>query len=581
MVKPPVDAIAEFKVVTADSSAEYGYRPGAKVLVSTRSGGNSLHGSAYEFLRNEKLDGTNFFANRSGSAKPSYRQNQFGGALGGHIIRNKTFFFGSYQGTRIRLGQSFVSSVPSLAVRGGDFSGQPAQRRNIFDPMTLTGTGNDAARLPFPGNRIPASRFDPVAKRVADIYPAPNISGRDELPNNFFFGPVNSDDANQYDGRVDHYISDSQRVFVRYSRRSQNKLKPGPLPLPADGALWQTSVLSGNNLVVNYSATLSSAIHNEVRVGYIHFPGNHDLASHENFNQLLGVKGAPGDSFGDNLNYGLARFQIAGFNILGSTINWPNLGQMNDFQLGDNLLWQKGRHGLKFGGEFRRLNISRAAQGQRRGFFDLNGQYTAQFPNVAASRAGSGNGMADMLLGWADNQTYGNGRGETIISPYYAGYVQDDFKVTSRLTLNVGLRWELFLTPYFPDPEHQSVSRYLTPELDGIAPGSEHFVFPKDGRDCGCRNSFHNFAPRLGFAYRLNDATRSSLRRRDLLRPARRSQRAVSALFHGRSALYRNQRAAAARDYPALHSERLSALHGGSNSAGRQRGPQSGVRAHA
>ncbi|MEZ5391697.1 MAG: carboxypeptidase regulatory-like domain-containing protein [Bryobacterales bacterium] len=124
-VKPPVDAVSEFKVVTNNMSAEYGYRAGAKVLVSTKSGTNQFHGSLYEFLRNEKLDGTNFFANRAGAKKPTYRQNQYGGTIGGPIVKNKTFFFFSYQGTRIRLGQSFISTVPSLDVLNGDFSQQP------------------------------------------------------------------------------------------------------------------------------------------------------------------------------------------------------------------------------------------------------------------------------------------------------------------------------------------------------------------------------------------------------------------------------------------------------------------------
>ena len=155
-VKPPVDAVSEFKVVTNNMSAEYGYRAGAKIIVNTKSGTNDFHGSAYEFLRNQKLDAANFFANRSGAARPVYQQNQYGATLGGRIVRNRTFFFASYQGTRIRRGQSFIGTVPSRDIVDRlDFNAQPAIRRNIYDPLTLSGSGAAATRLQFPGNRIP------------------------------------------------------------------------------------------------------------------------------------------------------------------------------------------------------------------------------------------------------------------------------------------------------------------------------------------------------------------------------------------------------------------------------------------
>ena len=176
-VKPPVDLVAEFKVVTNNNSAEYGYRMGPKVLVSTKSGTNALHGSLYEFLRNEKLDGTNFFANRSGSKKPTLRQNQFGGTVGGPVIHNKTFFFFSYQGARIRRGQSFTTTVPGALARSGVFGQEGRNRDRIFDPLTTQGSGADAIRQPFPNNTIPASRFDPVVAAIVKNYPLPNIAG--------------------------------------------------------------------------------------------------------------------------------------------------------------------------------------------------------------------------------------------------------------------------------------------------------------------------------------------------------------------------------------------------------------------
>jgi len=505
-VKPPVDAVAEFKVITSNVSAEYGYRPGAKVIVSTRSGSNEFHGNVYEFFRNEKLDGNNFFANRAGRERPAYRQNQFGGTLGGPIVRNKTFFFGSYQGTRIRIGRNNISSVPSAAVRAGDFSTQPAARRNIFDPLTLTGTGATATRLPFPGNRVPSTRFDPIAKGILDIYPLPNIAGRDDMPNNFFYAPSNSDDADQYDIRLDHYLSDRQRIFGRYSRRLQDKNFPGLMPLPADGQAAESVNLKADNVAIGHSLSIGANRHNEIRFGWMNFPGDYNHPYTENLNKVYGIRNAPGDSFGDDLDQGLARFNIAGFAPLGTRVNWPNFGALKSLLIGDDFLWQIGRHSLKFGGEYRRYRISRDAQGQRRGFFNLTADYTAQQPNNGTSRANTGNAAADMLLGWANQITYGNGRGETLISPYWGAYLQDDFKVNSRLTLNLGFRWELYLNPTFPNPESQSVSRYLT-EFNGVSRDQERFVFPINSSDCGCANNYANFGPRIGIAYQLTPKT--------------------------------------------------------------------------
>lgn len=199
-----------------------------------------------------------------------------------------------------------------------------------------------------------------------------------------------------------------------------------------------------------------------------------------------------------------------------------------------------GRHSLKFGGEYRRYQIARDAQGQRRGFFNLTGDYTAQQPNSDCRRAASGNGMADMLLGWANQITYGNGRGEELVAPYYGSYIQDDFKVNSRLTINAGIRWELFLNPTFPNPETQRISRYLT-QFNGVALAQEKFVFPTGSGDCGCINNYANFGPRLGIAYRINDKTVLRTGNGVVFRHPQRNQRAGAAFFHWRAALYGNQ----------------------------------------
>ncbi len=512
-VKPPVDAVGEFKVVTNNNSAEFGYRMGGKILVSTKSGTNKLHGSLYEFLRNEKLDGTNFFANRSGSKKPTLRQNQFGGTIGGPVIQNKTFFFFSYQGTRVRRGQSFLTTVPSALVKSGDVSLEGARRNLIFDPATNAGTGATLERLPFAGNRVPSSRFDPIVMAVIANYPNPNVPGRDNLPNNYFFAPTDRETSNQYDIKADHNISDKDRIWARWSIRRDNKLQNGPLPISAQGGgLGQTIDLPGDNWAGSWTRSISASVYNEARFGYTRFPTRFDILDTENLNKKLGIKGAPGDSMNDGLDHGMARFTPSGsYNEIGSRSFWPNNNFLANTQFNDNLLWQRGNHSVKAGVEYRRSVVFREASRFRRGQFAFNGIFTVQRPNDATSRATTGNGFADMLLGWASSTTVGNQNGEDIYNPYWGLYLQDDWKVTRKLTVNAGLRWEMFHPGYFPYGQQVGrggVSRYLTEfNVAPTDPRYETFVRPTSSRDCGCKQDLNNFGPRLGIAYKLNDRT--------------------------------------------------------------------------
>ena len=511
-VKPPVDSVAEFKVVTNNISAEYGYRMGPKVLVSTKSGANTLHGSLYEFLRNEKLDGTNFFANLSGAQKPTLRQNQFGGTIGGPVIKNQTFYFFSYQGTRIRKGRSFTSTVPGQLARSGDFSQEGRNRDRVYDPASTTGEGADARRAPFPGNIVPASRFDPITPKIIANYPLPNIAGRETMPNNYFFAPSDKETSNQYDIKIDHNFSESDRTFYRWSIRRDDKLQNGPLPLSAfGGGLGQTVNLPSDNVMGSWTRTFTPTIYNEARFGFTHFPTAFDILDRENFNKKYGIKNVPGDTFNDGLDHGLARFNPSGYNEIGSRSFWPNRNFLDNIQFNDNVLIQKGKHTIKTGVEFRRADVFREAQRFRRGLFAFSKVYTAERPNDAASRTVTGNGLADMLLGWSSSTTVGNQLSEDAVAPYWGGYFQDDWKITPRLTMNVGLRWELFMNPYFPDGVpvgRLGVSRFLTEY--NVAPSDpryETFQRPRNGRDSGGKEDLNNFAPRFGLAWRLTNKT--------------------------------------------------------------------------
>jgi hypothetical protein len=507
-VKPPVDALSEFKVVTNNMSAEYGYRAGAKVLVSTKAGTNDFHGSAYEFLRNEKLDGTNFFANRAGARKPTYRQNQFGATFGGPAIKNKTFFFGSFQGTRIRTGRSFVSSVPSRdLVQRFRFDDQPAVRRNVYDPLTLSGTGATATRAQFPNNTIPASRLDPVVAKIIPLYPVSNIAGRDNLPDNYFFSPSDADDANQYDFRGDHNLNDRHRFFVRWSQRIQDRNENGPLPLPASGGLGQQVVLRGKNLASALTSSLGSRVFNDLRFGWTQFNTVLDIPYETYDNALFGIKNAPADYLNDgNKNNGFTRFSPGGFVEVGSRSFWPNFNNINTYLFNNGTVVQIGKHSVKFGGEFRHTNQFRNASRFRRGQFAFDGRFTSQQPNNGTSRGNSGNGFADMLLGWASGGSYGTNQGEDIDNRYWGVFIQDDWKVTRNLTVNAGLRYEVIGKATFVNPDKQGVARYLFEGINVPTRADERITFPVAG-DCACQNDKNNFAPRLGIAWSVNPKT--------------------------------------------------------------------------
>jgi hypothetical protein len=516
-VVPNVDAVSQFKVLTNNTSAEYGYRQGASVLVSTRSGTNDFHGSLFEFHRNSAVSANNFFFNRSarpGDKPPNYIRNQYGATAGGPIIHEKTFFFASFQGTRIRQGLTTTSTVPSAAARQGDFSQEPGgagRNVTIYDPLTISGTGASAVREQFPGNKIPASRIDPLARRILDLYPLPNILGRDNLANNYFSAPGLSTDFDQYDFRVDHEFNSRNHIFVRYSLRNELRAQPGPFSLPASENGGDVTDMLGHNAAVNYSTVVSSKIHNEFRFGWTWFDTAFDIPATENLNAKYGVKNAVGTTFGQH-DRGLATFTPSPYTSIGSRCCWPNDDELLIYQFNDNVLWQLSKHTLKFGVEYKFLNKLSLSARDSRGSFNFAGQYTAQFPNSGPSRTSTGHSVADFLLGMASGGASLSPAGENTNHPYWGFYVQDDWKVTPRLTLNLGLRYELFRGPFHPDGAYTLGSRFVLrndPNYIGLDDETsallniqfQEWAFPKDSSDCACKPDKNNFAPRLGIAY--------------------------------------------------------------------------------
>ncbi len=492
-VKPSVDAVGEFRVVTNNLSAEYGTRMGGQVFVNIKSGTNTVHGTAFEFLRNSALDGTNFFANANGSPKPAYKQNQFGGTVGGPIRKDKTFFFGSYEGTRTRLGRSFVSTVPVPEVRDGNFN----RIRPVYDPATTVGLPASFTRQPFAGNIVPKSRWDPLFPKLLALYPLPTDNSK--IVNNFFYSPTERNNVNTYDIKGDHNINDRSRLSVRYSRRDRDRFEPGPLPLPADGALATTTIIHGNSIAATHTISFGPSLTNEFRFGVNDFPTKFDIPYDAPLFDQFGIKGIPKTNLATSNDHGYSRFSPAGYSEIGSRAFWPNTNNLRNYQFTDTLFKNWGKHNIRFGAEVRHEDVFRNSARFSRGQFVFGREFTANPDN----RPGTGDGLAEFMLGLASGGTVGNENGEHLVDFTFAGFVQDDWKITPRLTLNLGVRYDIFFAPTFPDG---GVSTFAL-DFSNTSPTARLKQTRFGKGDCQCDNDWNNFAPRLGFAYKLTNKT--------------------------------------------------------------------------
>lgn len=494
-IKPSVDAVGEFRVVTNNLSAEYGNRMGGQVFVNIKSGTNELHGTLFEFLRNSKLDGTNFFANRAGNKKPDYKQNQFGGTVGGPIRKDKTFFFGSFEGTRTRLGRSFTATVPTAEVREGNFT----RVRPIFDPATTVGTPTSFTRQQFPGNIVPKSRWDPLFPKLLALYPAQTIGDASRIANNHFYAGSESNDVNSFDIKGDHNISDRSRVSGRFSRRDRDRFEPGPLPLPADGGLATTTIIDSNAIAMTHTYTFGATLTNEFRVGITDINTRFDVPYDRPLFDEYGIKGIPKTNLASSNDHGLSRFTPAGYTEIGTRSFWPNTNNQRTYQFNDTMFKSWGKHNIRFGGEFRREDIFRNAARFSRGQFAFNREFTAN----PASRGTTADGMAEFMLGMAAGGTIGNENGEYVVGSMLAGFVQDDWKVTPNLTVNLGLRYDIFFAPRFPDGR---VSTFVM-DFNNLGAAARLQQIRLGENECNCENDTNNFAPRLGLAYKVTPKT--------------------------------------------------------------------------
>ncbi|MCC6537352.1 MAG: carboxypeptidase regulatory-like domain-containing protein [Bryobacterales bacterium] len=517
MLVPSQDSVQEFRVQTNNLGPEFGRLAGGVINLSTKSGTNSFHGSAYEFFRNRSLNANTFFNNRAGVKRPAFSQNQFGVTAGGPIRKDKTFFFGAYEGFRLRQGASYVFSVPTDPMRAGnfaDFRNASGAMIPIYDPLTTCGRLNNPAcagtaitRTPFPGNVIPDNRIDRAARAMVPLWGRANTPG---VPftavNNFTANASVGGDQNQYTLRGDHNVSEKQRLFARYTYWSN-------LNLPIDPYGTKTCVdrctesMNTNQAVLGDTYTLNPTTFLDLRLSFSRFSYDRTAATAGYDLTQLGWPAA--------LNTAVAvRVQpiplVTGYNGVFSTNGTGStIVARNDvYSLSPNMTKIWGKHTVKFGAEVRRNTHNYYQQNNPSGSFNFDALMTSTNPLAAA---GTGNGFASFLLGMGSGGglTHNNFvAGQMIYRGYYIG---DQMQVNSRLTLNFGVRVEQM----GPWSERFDRLVVLLPNAENELNGRGGLNF--QGRfglvnspDSPSRNNneLRNvISPRFGLAYRLNNKT--------------------------------------------------------------------------
>lgn len=471
---PSLDAVEEFKVQATNYTAEYGGHAGANVQLQLRSGTNTFRGSAFDFFRNDALDSRNYFA-PAPLPKPQLERNQFGGTLSGPIKRNRTFFMFSYEGLRETRQSVAQAIVLTEEMRRGDFS---AVSTVIRDPLT---------NQPFPGNIIPANRLDPTALRIINTYqPLPNQAG----VNNLIGVSLAEDTTNQYIGRVDHQISGRQKIFGHYLYQTRdNPTTPINTNFPVD------RLFDNHSLGVQHVITFSSNVLNEMRFGYMR--GNLQRLSPRagggfSVEGDLGIRGmnvgGPAGRPPQDFEVGFPTISIQGFNGFGDSTGGEAIDKSQTYQFVNNFTVIKGNHALKMGGDVRKL------------YGDAT-SVNSPFGAIEFTRDITGNAAAAFMLGYPRTARTPEGIPIGGIRQWrFGAYFQDDWRVNNRLTVNLGLRYDHNRPPV----DVNGVSRTLRFDLNPSGP----VLWPEPGEviDDGLYfNDMRNWAPRLGFAYRLSD----------------------------------------------------------------------------
>ncbi len=464
VVQPSVDALAEFKIQTANYSAEFGRNAGSIVNATIKSGTNDLHGTVFEFFRNDALDASNFFSNRDNQGKPELRRNQFGGSAGGKIVRKRIFFFSDYEGLRDRDGAPRILSLPTAAMKSGNFAGVA----NISDPTAI-------GRPPFAGNIIPTGKIDPVGAKLLSYLPNPTRPG---LANNYFSTVTNATRTDQFDIRIDQHWGERWNVFSRYSFVDSTIERPAPLPGLAEGSFIDTFGKTENR-----SQSVASGISwNRSSHMLLDFRGSYTRGSYHVSPPNAGSP-CPGDLLGISTPAidkaycgGLPVIRPGNFSSFGRSTNTPQLQEPENYDGRFSLSHAAGPHLVSMGVEMLYLSTPILDIPSLLGNFSFDGSYT-------------GNSISDILLGMPRSFSMNNAVlfEQNQLLQFY--YLQDDWKVFDKLTVNAGMRYE------FARPLHEAnnlIANFEPPSGQFVTAGSDRALVQPDK---------NNFAPRLGFAW--------------------------------------------------------------------------------
>jgi outer membrane receptor protein involved in Fe transport len=467
--RPSIDAIGEFRVVTSPFTAEYGRAPGGAIVVTTKSGTNQISGTGYDYYRDERFDSRSFFAKRSNLTKPANDQNQFGFNVGGPIMKNRAFFFGDFEATRITQGVLRTGHVATENERNGLFAAA------ITDPLT---------GLPFPGNQIPANRIDPVARAVFNLVPLPNAPGT----NNFIRQPNVEDNGERYLVKSDLKVSDADNVFVRFIYTDRTRFVPGFFGGVLDGtstSAWGRNFLKSYSTVGGFTKVISSTMVNELRVSWARgvSDGQQDPFGQDGLAQV-GFKGVPNNP---TVLGGIMGVDITGHIRLGSPNFMPKYQHTDQVQYLDTLSWLRGRHQIKTGFD--------AMMPMKNQYLDVpstrgNLGFTGQF---------TGNAVADFLLGYVRSAELSNVHVVEQRRYSVAFFVQDEWQVNDKFTANLGLRYD-YMTPAYE----------ANNEMANFDPATASLVFASDGsmqQRALIKPDRNNLGPRVGLAYQINNQT--------------------------------------------------------------------------
>lgn len=461
-VTPPVDAVREFEVATSTYDATYGRNAGGQVNVVLKGGANQVHGTAYEFLRNDVTDARNFFAAPS-EPSPQYQRNQFGGSAGGPLVRNRTFFFGDYEGRRVREGITQVTNVPTALERAGNFSQSSLY---AIDPF---------AQQPFPGNVIPQNRLDPIGLKIAALYPLPN---RGVPGQNFVSSPVERDRDDHFDLRLDHSLGAKDQLSGRYSFGDRTLYEPfSTSSLVAVPGYGNNVPRRAQNAVASDTHTFTPNLLNEVRAGFNRISaGVFQQNMSNNLNQQVGLPTVSSNAR-DN---GLSLISVLGYSPLGDESNNPQHSATSIYQVSDALTWARGKHLVRAGVDLRWLQQNAFRDEEARGFLTFLGE--------------TGNALAEMLLGLPSLTGVAKlDNAEHLRSHSAYGFVQDTWRLRPDLTVIAGLRYE-YNSPPADAFDRANLYDPATQSLVQVGTGN----IPRGG-SLPDRN---NFAPTLGLAWR-------------------------------------------------------------------------------